>query len=191
MEPRHTEAPRDWQNLFPITRFRYIEVLFRIFYYNWGKKKKIVCYTEDLCRELELYRLVISRLVELHVFWDRLRPLLYGKKLSREGELGYTNSQANWTLRILCLSRLHLVNPAERVKVYTWRKFGPARRMTLVSKRMILLSGSPFQRANCHVCFSRILKGNVYIAVLSRVLSGGRVIPLPATLHISPYKREA
>ena len=34
---------------------RYNEVLFHIFYYNWGKKK-IVRYTEDLCRELESYR---------------------------------------------------------------------------------------------------------------------------------------
>ena len=33
-------GPGDWQNLFPITRFRYIEVLFHIFYYNWGEKNR-------------------------------------------------------------------------------------------------------------------------------------------------------
>ena len=38
--------PRDWQNLFIITSFRYIEVLFNVFYYYWGKKK-IVRHTED------------------------------------------------------------------------------------------------------------------------------------------------
>ena len=43
--PRYNEGLRDWQNLFAITRFRYIEVLFQIFYYYWGKE--IVRYTED------------------------------------------------------------------------------------------------------------------------------------------------
>ena len=35
---RYNEGPRDCQNLFAITRFRFIEVLFHIFYYYWGKK---------------------------------------------------------------------------------------------------------------------------------------------------------
>ena len=30
---RYNEVPRDWQNAFAITRFRYIEVLFHIFYH--------------------------------------------------------------------------------------------------------------------------------------------------------------
>ena len=33
VEPRFNKGPRDWKNLFAIKRFRYIEVLFRIFYY--------------------------------------------------------------------------------------------------------------------------------------------------------------
>ena len=36
-----TEGPRDWQNLFAIRWFRYIEVIFHIFYYHcyyWGKE---------------------------------------------------------------------------------------------------------------------------------------------------------
>ena len=37
MEPRKNEGPRDWQNLFAIPRFRYIEVLFHIFYYYWSE----------------------------------------------------------------------------------------------------------------------------------------------------------
>ena len=33
VEPRYNEGPRNWQNLFAITRFRYIEAHFHIFYY--------------------------------------------------------------------------------------------------------------------------------------------------------------
>ena len=40
VEPRYNEGPRDWQNLFAITRFRYIEVLFHIFYYDWRKENR-------------------------------------------------------------------------------------------------------------------------------------------------------
>ena len=36
----YTERPRDWQNLFAVTRFRYIEVLIDIFYYYWGKENR-------------------------------------------------------------------------------------------------------------------------------------------------------
>ena len=34
MGPRYDEVPKDWKNLFALTRFRYIEVLFHIFYFN-------------------------------------------------------------------------------------------------------------------------------------------------------------
>ena len=40
VEPRYNEGPRDWQNLFAITRFCYIEVLFHIFYYYRGKENR-------------------------------------------------------------------------------------------------------------------------------------------------------
>ena len=40
MEPQYNEVPRDWQNVFAIARFRYIEVLFHIFYYYWGKENR-------------------------------------------------------------------------------------------------------------------------------------------------------
>ena len=40
VEPRYSEGPRDWQNMFVITRFRYIEVIFRIFYYYWGRENR-------------------------------------------------------------------------------------------------------------------------------------------------------
>ena len=50
VEPRYNEGSRDWQNLFAITRFRYVEVLFHIFYYYWGKeKKRKKCGHLDLC----------------------------------------------------------------------------------------------------------------------------------------------
>ena len=38
MEPQYNEGPRDGQNLFAITRFRYIEVDFHIFCYYWGNE---------------------------------------------------------------------------------------------------------------------------------------------------------
>ena len=40
MDPRYNEVPRDWQNVFAITRFRYIEVLFHIFYYDGGEENR-------------------------------------------------------------------------------------------------------------------------------------------------------
>ena len=41
VEPRYNKGLRDWENMFVITRFRYIEVLFHIFYCHWlGLKKK-------------------------------------------------------------------------------------------------------------------------------------------------------
>ena len=35
-EPRFNEGPKDFENTFAIRRFRYIEVLFHIFYCYWG-----------------------------------------------------------------------------------------------------------------------------------------------------------
>ena len=55
VETRFNEVPRDWQNVFTITRFSYIKVLFHIFYYYWGKENRSffrglryieVCYIE-------------------------------------------------------------------------------------------------------------------------------------------------
>ena len=41
VEPQYiNEGPRDWQNMFALTRFRYIEVLFHIFYYYLGKENR-------------------------------------------------------------------------------------------------------------------------------------------------------
>ena len=33
VKPRYNEGPKDWQNMFPIKRFRYIEILFNIWFY--------------------------------------------------------------------------------------------------------------------------------------------------------------
>ena len=45
VEPRFNEGPRDWQTVFPVKRFRYIKVLFHIFYYMyyWGKENRLLC----------------------------------------------------------------------------------------------------------------------------------------------------
>ena len=40
VESRYNEVPIDWQHLFAITKFRYVEVLFHIFYYFWGKENR-------------------------------------------------------------------------------------------------------------------------------------------------------
>ena len=41
-EPRYHVGPRDWQNVFGITRFRCIKVLFHIFYYLLKPRKSFV-----------------------------------------------------------------------------------------------------------------------------------------------------
>ena len=38
VQPQYNEVPRYWQNLFAITRFRYIEVLFHLFCCYWDKQ---------------------------------------------------------------------------------------------------------------------------------------------------------
>ena len=40
MEPQYIEGPKDGQNLFATTRFRYMEVDFHVFYYSWGKENR-------------------------------------------------------------------------------------------------------------------------------------------------------
>ena len=46
VEPTYNERPRDWQNLFAVSRFRYIRFFF--IYFTITGLKKIVCYTEDI-----------------------------------------------------------------------------------------------------------------------------------------------
>ena len=61
MEPRYNEGPRNWQNLFAVTRSRYIEVHFHTVYYYWGKENlslyRGLCYIEVRYIEVPLYRL--------------------------------------------------------------------------------------------------------------------------------------
>ena len=42
VEPTHNKGSRDWQNLFAVSRFRYIEVLFHIFYYYWVEENLLL-----------------------------------------------------------------------------------------------------------------------------------------------------
>ena len=56
MEPPYNEEPRHWQNLFAITRFRYIEVLFHVFCCYWGKQNP------------SLYRGL--RYIEVPLYWN-------------------------------------------------------------------------------------------------------------------------
>ena len=53
VEPRFNEGSRDdWQNLFAMKRFRYIEVLCHMFYYHWGKENRSLLAVSELRREL-------------------------------------------------------------------------------------------------------------------------------------------
>ena len=54
MEPRYNEGPKDWQNLFAITRSLHI------FYYYWGKEKR------SLYRG---FRYIEVRYTEVFVVW--------------------------------------------------------------------------------------------------------------------------
>ena len=42
VEPQYNKGRRDWQNLFAITRFCYIEVLFHLFYNYYGKENRLL-----------------------------------------------------------------------------------------------------------------------------------------------------
>ena len=42
VEPQNNAMSRDWQNLLAIKSFRYIENLFHIFYYYWGKEDRLL-----------------------------------------------------------------------------------------------------------------------------------------------------
>ena len=40
VEPRYNERLRDWQNLFALRRFRFIDCLFHLFCYYWDKENR-------------------------------------------------------------------------------------------------------------------------------------------------------
>ena len=72
-EPRYNEDPEDWQTVFAITRFHYMEVLFHI-YFTIPEEKKIVRYTEDF---------VINYRGSLHwgftVWWRKIQSMIKGQ----------------------------------------------------------------------------------------------------------------
>ena len=57
VEPQYNEGWRDQQNLFTLTRFPYIKVLFHKFYYYWGKEN---CMLQRGPRyiELKIFKLI-------------------------------------------------------------------------------------------------------------------------------------
>ena len=60
VEPRQKEGPRDWQNLFDITRFRYNEVLFHSFCCYWDKEN---------CSSYEGLRYVEFRYIKVPLYF--------------------------------------------------------------------------------------------------------------------------
>ena len=54
VEPPYNEGPRDWQNAFAITRFRYIKLGFFSIYFTITGAENIVRYTEDFVNNIEI-----------------------------------------------------------------------------------------------------------------------------------------
>ena len=60
VESQHNEGPRDWQNAFAVTRFRYIEVLFHLFCCYWGKEN---------CSSYGGFRYIEVRYIEVRLYF--------------------------------------------------------------------------------------------------------------------------
>ena len=81
MEPRYNKRSRDWHFLFAITRFCYIEVLFHIFYYYWGKENRSLhrglCCIEVHYIEVPLYKAILFQFLDCFslVFFKKDSPL--------------------------------------------------------------------------------------------------------------------
>ena len=73
MDPRCHEKPSDWQNMFAMTRFRYMDVLLFIYFTITGVKK-IFRYTEDLV----IQRFVISSFLTSVILIDYRKVITKG-----------------------------------------------------------------------------------------------------------------
>ena len=64
VEPWYNKVPTDWQNLFAIMRFCYIEVPFHMFYYYWGEENRLLHWGQRFIilryRGSTVYHLTIS-----------------------------------------------------------------------------------------------------------------------------------
>ena len=70
--PRYNKGRRDWQNLFAITSFRYIEALFHIFFYYWGRKRKSFVISRMSLYRGSLYRgSTVSQKRNIHLSHNR------------------------------------------------------------------------------------------------------------------------
>ena len=105
------EVPRNWQNLFAITRFRYIEVIFHIFYYYWSKENR------SLYRDRSRTSLYRGSLCNIKG-WEGV-PIPHSRSLSRESRI--PNFRHHYPeYRSLSQSRIRaqiLANPAFPVAV--------------------------------------------------------------------------
>ena len=73
VDPRYHEKSSDWQNMFAMTRFRYMEVLLFIYFPITGVKE-IFRYTEDLA----IQRFVISRFLTSVILIDYRKVITKG-----------------------------------------------------------------------------------------------------------------
>ena len=89
LEPRYNEGSTDWQNMFAITRFRYIEVLFHIFYYYWGKGNPVFFILTTLLHRGSTYRgstVQTLKLYNLQAWWKNYPPQSISKLTEQIGK---------------------------------------------------------------------------------------------------------
>ena len=79
VETRYNDLARDWQHLFAMKRFRYIEVLFHIFYYYWGEGNRSLYrglrYIEVCYIEVPLYQAPVVQWVNSAIHKTSHYPL--------------------------------------------------------------------------------------------------------------------
>ena len=112
VEPRNN--PRDWQNLFTIRRFRYIDVLFHIFYYYWVKKKqKKTCLFYRGLRYEEVCYIFLMATEPLN-FFCTIEPKKYSRP--RIKFLGASDDEDSEKEEQLEQDKRSAVKPAEKSK---------------------------------------------------------------------------
>ena len=65
VESRYNEGLRDWQNLFALRRFRFIECLFHLFCYYWDKENRslylgLCCSRRDFAQKERILEKVLT-----------------------------------------------------------------------------------------------------------------------------------
>ena len=105
VEPWYNKVPTDWQNLFAILRFCYIEVLFHMFYYYWGEENHLLHWG---LRYIEVHYIEISR---FHCIWFN-----YFWKFLSLGNSAWDFLGVNWSRDVLGFGSLPPFNHPRHLK---------------------------------------------------------------------------